>query len=84
MKSMRSTIRWQSIDSGRNRYRFYSLSLSVDLWGGLILVQHWGRIGTKGQRKFVWGTPEELEQYALQILRQRELHGYTPVHVKDA
>jgi predicted DNA-binding WGR domain protein len=76
MNTMPSTLRWQSIDPKRNRYRFYSLSLSVDLWGETFLIQHWGRIGTKGKRKFVWAPPEELDQYVRGILRQRELHGY--------
>ena len=73
---MANSLRWQSIDPKKNRYRFYSLGLSVDLWGKPFLIQHWGRIGTKGQRKFVWATPKELEKYVQDILRQRELHGY--------
>jgi len=76
MKAMQSILRWQSVDPERNRYRFYSLSFSLDLWGEPFLVQHWGRIGTKGQREFVWVKPEELDQYVHTILRQRELHGY--------
>ncbi len=76
MKARQATLRWQSIDPEKNRYRFYSLSLSVDLWGETFLIQHWGRIGTKGQRKFVWLPTAELDKYVQQILHQRELHGY--------
>lgn len=79
MKTKRSTLRWQSIDPERNRYRFYSLSLSVDLWGETFLIQHWGRIGTKGQRKFVWLPTKALDNYIQQVLRQRQLHGYEPM-----
>ncbi|MBI1742752.1 WGR domain-containing protein [Candidatus Acetothermia bacterium] len=73
---MGNTLRWQSIDPANNRFRFYTLSLSVDLWGEPFLVQHWGRIGSKGRRKFVWLQPEELDTYVQGILRQRELDGY--------
>ena len=69
-------LEWKSVDPEKNRFRFYTVSLSMDLWGETFLVQHWGRIGTKGQRKFVWGTPEELDKYVQGLLRQRELHGY--------
>ena len=37
------------IDGTRNMYRFYRLSLSIDLFGKIVFTRSWGRIGTKGR-----------------------------------
>ncbi|SMD00147.1 WGR domain-containing protein [Rhizobium sp. RU36D] len=37
-------------DLARNMARFYRLSIERDLFGGVIVLREWGRIGTRGQR----------------------------------
>lgn len=34
--------------------RFYRLELHPDLFGGRVLVRHWGRIGTRGNERRIW------------------------------
>ena len=49
------------IDPSRNMYRFYRLSLYEDLFGKVIFIRRWGRIGTKGSGRVVRMTFETLE-----------------------
>ena len=35
----------------RNLWRFYRMEVWPDLFGGALLVRHWGRIGTEGRRR---------------------------------
>ncbi|NPD69780.1 WGR domain-containing protein (plasmid) [Lichenicola cladoniae] len=35
----------------RNAWRFYRLAIWPDLFGGALLLRHWGRIGTPGQQR---------------------------------
>ena len=37
------------IDHTRNMRRFYRLDVQPDLFGGVLLVRQWGRIGTCGR-----------------------------------
>lgn len=37
------------IDPARNMCRFYRLSIQPDLFGGVLLMKGWGRIGTRGR-----------------------------------
>jgi predicted DNA-binding WGR domain protein len=37
------------IDDARNMQRFYRLDVQPDLFGGVLLVKQWGRIGTRGR-----------------------------------
>ena len=37
------------IDHTRNMRRFYRLDVQPDLFGGVLLVKQWGRIGTRGR-----------------------------------
>ena len=41
-------------DTSRNMARFYSLDLQPDLFGGVVLIRNWGRIGTAGQERRDW------------------------------
>jgi predicted DNA-binding WGR domain protein len=38
-------------DSSRNMARFYRLELSLTLFGEMVLIRRWGRIGTEGRRQ---------------------------------
>jgi predicted DNA-binding WGR domain protein len=37
------------VDPSRNMRRFYRLDLQPDLFGGVLLLKEWGRIGTQGR-----------------------------------
>jgi predicted DNA-binding WGR domain protein len=37
------------IDPARNMRRFYRLDMQPDLFGGVLLVKEWGRIGVRGR-----------------------------------
>jgi len=37
------------IDPARNMRRFYRLHIEPDLFGGVLLMKEWGRIGTRGR-----------------------------------
>jgi predicted DNA-binding WGR domain protein len=37
------------IDPARNMRRFYRLDIEPDLFGGVLLMKEWGRIGARGR-----------------------------------
>ena len=46
---MTPPVHLRRIDDARNMRRFYRLDLQPDLFGGVLLVRQWGRIGTRGR-----------------------------------
>jgi predicted DNA-binding WGR domain protein len=60
-------LHWR--DPERRVARFYSLMIERDLFGRVVLVRNWGRIGTNG-RELVEEFPGELEAVA-QAKRRR-------------
>ena len=61
----------------RNRSAFYHLVAGRDLFG-LILIRHWGRIGTRGQPKlkYRFDSEEKMMREFRRILQVRYRHGY--------
>ena len=55
MDEERSTIRHtlvlRRVEPERNVARFYALMIERDLFGHVVLVRHWGRIGTRGRER---------------------------------
>jgi predicted DNA-binding WGR domain protein len=47
------------IDPEQGVRRFYSLMIERDLFGGVVLIRNWGRIGTSGQ--------EMVEEFASEV-----------------
>jgi predicted DNA-binding WGR domain protein len=43
------TLELRRIDAARNMRRFYRLDMQPDLFGGVLLVRQWGRIGARGR-----------------------------------
>ena len=41
-------VNLRSEDPARNRHRHYLVSLQRDLWGELVVVKRWGRVGAPG------------------------------------
>ena len=77
---MTNTIKlgtWSSIDAKRNRFRYYHLYLTEDLWGETCLVKAWGRIGKGPQQRFYWLAEDKKLGALLQAVILRRLsHGY--------
>ena len=66
-----------SIDSLRNRYRFYRMRHQRTLWGEDVLVQTWGRQGTDGRTRVQFLEDREHVRTAMaKLLRRRLQHGY--------
>ncbi|MBD8665883.1 WGR domain-containing protein [Rhizobium sp. CFBP 8752] len=45
-----ATIYLERIDQRRNMARFYQVSVEIDLFGDILAVRRWGRIGSDGRR----------------------------------
>ena len=70
-------LHFRQIDPARNRARFYSLDLVPTLFGEIVLIRRWGRIGTAGQQS---ETPVPSRDAGLAALiraaRRRRRRGY--------
>ena len=44
-----TAVELHRIDGARNMRRFYRLDMQPDLFGGVLLVRQWGRIGARGR-----------------------------------
>jgi predicted DNA-binding WGR domain protein len=67
------------IDMQSNKARFYRLDISADLFGGVVLVRSWGRIGRRGQQRRNWfpdHAAAETERARWQTRKLRR--GYLP------
>lgn len=68
---------WTSIDSKRNRFRYYRVSLAQDLWGRTCLVKSWGRIGRRPRELFQWPhSDRELQRLLQEAILRRRRRGY--------
>ena len=69
--------RFVSVDSTKNRFRFYSLIWQPCLWGGGALLRSWGRIGAKGRSLQTFYQDRESAQTMVdQLIRRRLQRGY--------
>jgi predicted DNA-binding WGR domain protein len=44
-----TAVHIRRVDPARNMRRFYRLDMQPDLFGGVLLVKEWGRIGLRGR-----------------------------------
>ncbi len=44
-----NTVHLCRVDPARNMRRFYRLDIEPDLFGGVLLMKEWGRIGARGR-----------------------------------
>jgi predicted DNA-binding WGR domain protein len=44
-----TAVELHRIDTTQNMRRFYRLDMQPDLFGGVLLVRQWGRIGAEGR-----------------------------------
>ncbi len=65
------------IDPEQRVRRFYSLMIERDLFGSVVLVRNWGRIGTKGQELVEIHADEIEAGLALEaVARAKRKKGY--------
>ncbi|MTE01276.1 WGR domain-containing protein [Paracoccus sp. YIM 132242] len=65
-------------DPDRNMARYYRLDVVPDLFGGVVLVRNWGRIGHRGRERQHWFADREAalrEQAAWARRKQRRGYG---------
>jgi len=74
-------IYFRSIDPARNRFRWYSLDLQPDLFGGVNLAHRWGRIGNHGgaQRLEHFDDPSAAEAALQAAVARRRKRQYVLV-----
>ena len=60
-------VHLRRIDPTRNMRRFYRLDLQPDLFGGVLLMKAWGRIGARGR---IVVEPYETEALAAAALQR--------------
>ncbi len=49
--TIRHTLGLRRVEPEQNLARFYALLIERDLFGRIILMRHWGRIGTRGRER---------------------------------
>lgn len=73
-------LHFNRIDPARNIHRFYALSIEADLFGHVLLVRRWGRIGTQGQRLVeVHETRDCAARRLSHVARVKQGRGYVPL-----
>ena len=73
----RRSVRLESIDPERNRFRFFLLRWQPTLWNGPALVRTWGRVGLPGRSRPVpLPAGRDPQDTIRQMLRRRLRHGY--------
>src|SRR4051795_12059649 len=51
VSTIQHTLVLRRVEPERNMARFYALMIERDLFGHVVLVRHWGRIGTRGRER---------------------------------
>ena len=67
-----TALHLRRIDPSRNMRRFYRLDMQPDLFGGVLLVKEWGRIGAHGRTVAERFDSEVLAAVALQRQADRK------------
>jgi predicted DNA-binding WGR domain protein len=66
------------VDPARNMSRFYRLDVQPDLFGGVLLMKEWGRIGRPGQmRQTPYPSLAEAQAALERQQRTKERRGYS-------
>jgi predicted DNA-binding WGR domain protein len=73
----REPLYLRRVDDSRNMWRFYKLCLQPTLFGEIMLVRNWGRVGTNGHVKFeTFEAAEDAEKALNRIERSKRRRGY--------
>jgi predicted DNA-binding WGR domain protein len=71
-----NAVHLRRIDPARNMPGFYRLDVQPDLYGGVLLVKEWGRIGARGRTVAERYDSEALATDALQRHERKRRRGY--------
>lgn len=67
----------ERVNSAQNMSRFYVMDLQPSLFGDVLLIRRWGRIGSYGRARSDWFGSEDRAKAALDALRRTKLNrGY--------
>ena len=80
MEIGQTTIQLQRIDASRNMARFYHLSIETDLFGDIVAVRRWGRVGRAGRE--MMQRHRSVLDASIEVARQaraKRHRGYTDV-----
>lgn len=67
-------------DASRNMKRFYRLSVERDLFGEILLIREWGRIGKQGRRRTEPHIdPDTAHRAAAALARSKRQRGYVEI-----
>ncbi len=70
-------VAMRRVDPARNMSRFYSLDVERDLFGRVVLVRRWGRIGTAGKVRLDEYSGEREALAAMQVMESKKVRrGY--------
>ena len=61
-----NAVHLRRVDPARNMHRFYRLDVQPDLFGRMLLMKQWGRVGTQGRMVAESFESAELALAALQ------------------
>jgi predicted DNA-binding WGR domain protein len=67
-----NAVRLRRIDPARTMRRFYRLDVQPELFGGVLLMKEWGRIGARGRMVAELYDSEALAAAALQHHAERK------------
>ncbi len=67
-----TAVHLRRVDATRIMRRFYQLDIEPDLFGGVLLVKAWGRIGTEGRSIAEFHDNEALAADAMQRHAERK------------
>jgi predicted DNA-binding WGR domain protein len=67
-----SALHLRRVDPARNMCRFYRLDIQPDLFGRVLLMKQWGRVGTHGRMVAESFETEALAAVALQRHAERK------------
>ena len=77
VSTIRHTLVLRRLEPAQNVARFYALMIERDLFGRVILVRHWGRIGSKGrERAEVHADEGEAAQAMGKLAAAKRQRGY--------
>jgi predicted DNA-binding WGR domain protein len=67
----------QRHDTERNMARFYAVEIQPTLFGGVMLVRRWGRIGARGQSLRAWfDSLQDAKSERRKIVSAKHRRGY--------
>ena len=75
--TIQHTLVLRRIEPEQNVARFYALMIERDLFGRIVLVRHWGRIGSRGRERLdEHGSEVEAAEAIAKLAAVKRRRGY--------